>query len=494
MSFMLFLTLITYIGLFHLRIYHWVFLYEDPIKIITGCGSAVAVTVVLLIITAIIERAVVSRFEKALKNRNTEEVLRCYKNFSIPLVCVFLIGFFIGVGVTNIIDGLKGTVEWNVYIFIFMLFQGMSVGYFGYTVTNYRVKKFLMAERMKKAGIKNADYNINTDLHRAVVSLILLSSTDFIIVPLGILQNPGVNPLAKFFIYSLISAVFNGVICTAGYKIIFKNIQKNDRFVKDHLYEEMQNLAIAAKESAATGQDQNAAIKEIVATVEDSNNLSASIQQKVSDVTILADKSKNDVESGIDFLEGTINDLVEVLKSTMSTIDGIKDLGLKVDNIWDIVKLINDLADQAKIIAFNAELEASAAGEAGKNFHIVATEVRRLSDNIIDSTHEVKDKIQEVQKSSDSLILASEKGGRLIDNGHKNIRSLESKFASIKESSELTAKSSEDIKMFMQQLSTSSEQILVAMKQIASGVDNFSQSTENISKSSEHIKELAGQI
>ena len=91
----------------------------------------------------------------------------------------------------------------------------------------------------------------------------------------------------------------------------------------------------------------------------------------------------------------------------MLTTERIKELNTKMNGIWDIVGIINNVADQTKIIAFNAELEASSSGEAGKNFHIVATEIRRLSDTILDSIKEIKIVIDEIQKASDRLILDS---------------------------------------------------------------------------------------
>ncbi len=61
--------------------------------------------------------------------------------------------------------------------------------------------------------------------------------------------------------------------------------------------------------------------------------------------------------------------------------------------------LINTVADQTKLIAFNAALEASSAGESGKRFSVVASEIRRLADSVTDSTHEIEDRIQEIQDS-----------------------------------------------------------------------------------------------
>ncbi|MBP5156522.1 MAG: hypothetical protein ILP18_01435, partial [Treponema sp.] len=158
------------------------------------------------------------------------------------------------------------------------------------------------------------------------------------------------------------------------------------------------------------------------------------------------------------------------------------------------VTLINSVADQAKIIAFNAELEASSAGEAGKNFHIVATEIRRLADGIIDGTKEIKEKINEIQQSSDSLILASENGTVKIEEGCDTAKSLEERFESIKNASEVTAASAGDITTIIQQQAAASEQILITLKQIAAGIENFTAATESISTASQNLKAIAVEL
>ena len=173
------------------------------------------------------------------------------------------------------------------------------------------------------------------------------------------------------------------------------------------------------------------------------------------------------------------------------TIDGIKILSEKIESIWDIVTLINNVADQAKIIAFNAELEASTAGEAGKSFRIVANEIRRLSDGIIDGTREIKEKINEIQHSSDSLILASESGTEKINAGYENARGLEAKFANIRSSAEITANSADGIAEIIRQQASASEQILIALKEISAGVENFTVATDNISLASENVRKIS---
>ncbi len=133
-------------------------------------------------------------------------------------------------------------------------------------------------------------------------------------------------------------------------------------------------------------------------------------------------------------LTKNVQKLNEISVANHQTIDGIKNLSNEVENIGNIVTLITDIADQAKIIAFNAELEASSAGESGKNFHIVATEVRRLTDGIIDSTKEIKERIAGVQKSTDTLIIAGESSTTKVDEGCETAKNLEVRFGIIKES------------------------------------------------------------
>ena len=282
--------------------------------------------------------------------------------------------------------------------------------------------------------------------------------------------------------------------CLVFYGFIINKSAEKERKVSERLVAETQNLAVSSKETAATAQDQSAAVKEIVATMEDNTALSEDISQKIKDVSGVANKTSGDVAEGVTFLEANVRQLHEIAETNQNTISGIKALGDKINNIWDIVSLINSVADQAKIIAFNAELEASSAGEAGKNFHIVATEIRRLADGIIDGTKEIKERINEIQQSSDNLVLASESGTDKIKAGVEEAKNLEARFASIRNASEVTATSAGDITTIIQQQAMASEQILVTLRQIASGVENFTGATEHISKVSQVLKEIATEL
>ncbi len=288
-----------------------------------------------------------------------------------------------------------------------------------------------------------------------------------------------------------VAAIF---ICLGRILKQLLNIQANETRLSTELDDETQTLVVTANEVSATSQDQNAAVKEIVATMEDTNCLSKNIACKIQDVTAITKKTSDDVANGADALLLNVKKLHEISDANQKTISGIKSLGDVVSNIWDIVSMITSVADEAKIIAFNAELEASSAGESGKNFHIVASEIRRLANGIIDSTKEIKDKITEVQTSSDSLILVSESGTLKVSEGCEIARELEEKFESIKKNAQITATSAQEISTIIEQQTSASGQILLTLKQISAGVASFSTSTEVVSSSAMRLKTIATKL
>ncbi|MCR4823672.1 MAG: hypothetical protein K5873_12465 [Treponema sp.] len=320
-----------------------------------------------------------------------------------------------------------------------------------------------------------------------------ISSTPWFIVA----EGPVGDFTKRFMRLVILSAIFILIFGLLSSFINIKTVRKarsGEHKLGKRIFSETQTLVESSKNNALTAQNQNVAVKEIVATMEDNTALSEDISQKIKDVSGIAVKTSEDVSEGVSYIEDNVLQLQAIALTNEGTITGIKALGEKISNIWDIVTLINSVADQAKIIAFNAELEASSAGEAGRNFHIVATEIRRLADGIIDGTKEIKEKITEIQQSSDSLILASEDGTEKIQTGVVNAKNLEERFASIKAASEVTAESAGKITTIIQQQTVASEQILITLKQIATGVERFTEATEHISNASQNLKEIAMEL
>ncbi len=274
----------------------------------------------------------------------------------------------------------------------------------------------------------------------------------------------------------------------------FEEILKRVRTSSEVLTESVHNLSASAQEISTTSNQQAASVKEIVSTMEDSERLSHDIAGRINEVASIANGTKDTVAQGFDLIQNSLGKMDEIKEANAQRITGVKSLGDRIETIWDIVNIINAIADQTKIIAFNAELEAAAAGDAGKNFKIVASEIRRLADSTVASTGEIKAKINEIQHSSDHLIIASEEVTEKIAEGWDLSSRLRKVFEEILSSSEISANSAGHIALSINQQANAFEQILQTLKQISEGIDNFVLSTQSTTEASQRLEETAGAL
>ena len=273
--------------------------------------------------------------------------------------------------------------------------------------------------------------------------------------------------------------------------LLFRSILNDIHEIGNTMIQPMEGLTEIAQSTASTSLEQSTGVKEILATMEDTDRQTRNIVDKIADVTTVAEGTERNVNAGFETLQSNLDKMTEITDANVSTISGIRELGEKIGSIWEIVKIINDIADQTRIIAFNAELEASSAGDSGKNFHIVANEVRRLAAGITNSVDQIKDRITEIQHSSDNLIITSESGTEKIREGLELSEKLKEKFNDIQSSSEITVESANQIKEIINQQSTAFDQIVATVRQISSGIENFSTSTSTVNNTAQKLKEAA---
>jgi methyl-accepting chemotaxis protein len=245
---------------------------------------------------------------------------------------------------------------------------------------------------------------------------------------------------------------------------------------------------------SSTSLEQSAGVKEIVTTMEDSGALSRNISGRISNVASGAEEMTKEVASGFDILRKNVSQLQEINLSNAEITEGIRQLSTQIDGVRDLVNSINDIADQTRIIAFNAELEAVRAGAAGRNFHIVAAEIRRLADSTMNSTQEIRQRIADVQNASRDLVSVSGNGTSCIADGMHMAQELDAHFTGIKASADITSEKSVEIVHIIEQQTESFNQIVITLRQISSGIDNFTQSAGMINATAAEMEKQAGRL
>lgn len=254
------------------------------------------------------------------------------------------------------------------------------------------------------------------------------------------------------------------------------------------------DISVAIQEQAAVSSEQSASVSEITSTMEELSASSFQIAEHSGSVVDIATRTWEDTKKGATAIETVIMKMADINNDNQHSIDEILELGKKSKEITKIMEIINTIADQTKLIAFNAALEAAGAGEAGKRFGVVAVEIRRLADSVMESTGEIEGKISEIQESINRLVIASEKGSKGIQEGMEYSNSTASLLIDIVDAAHATTEAAKQISLSTQQQKTAGDQVVIALREIVAGTGQTTEAIEKISLISGGMERLSDEL
>lgn len=185
--------------------------------------------------------------------------------------------------------------------------------------------------------------------------------------------------------------------------------------VKEQFRGGAEEILMLSEEQAEFSQKQATSLYHSVQTFHDLTEAFAQMIKQATAVTEGMDAGIQTARQAENTLKETTSSLEEMRTHASVNAERMVLLGEKVAQIDHVVKIITTIADQTKLIAFNASIEAAGAGDAGGRFSVVATEVRRLANTVVESAEEMKNTVSSIQTSSSELILSSETGVRQVN-------------------------------------------------------------------------------
>jgi twitching motility protein PilJ len=180
-----------------------------------------------------------------------------------------------------------------------------------------------------------------------------------------------------------------------------------------------QAQAAAAHMAKASG----AQSRQISAASESMADMAASIEEVSGNSERCADVARHSVDiahKGGDAVRRTIDGMNAIRETIQETSKRIKRLGESSQEIGNTVELINDIAEQTNILALNASIQASMAGEAGRGFAVVADEVQRLAERAANATKQIEVLVRTIQADTNEAVVSMERsttdvvGGALL--------------------------------------------------------------------------------
>ena len=246
-------------------------------------------------------------------------------------------------------------------------------------------------------------------------------------------------------------------------------------------------IAATARQQQATAAETAATTTEIGATSREIHATSRDLVRTMNEVSVVSEQTSSLAGSG----QAGLNRMGDTMQSVMDAAGSVSAklaiLNEKAGNINQVVTTITKVADQTNLLSLNAAIEAEKAGEHGRGFSVVATEIRRLADQTAVATYDIEVMVKEIQSAVAAGVMGMDKFSDQVRRGMQDVQTAGSQLSQIIAQVQALAPRFQIVNEGMQAQASSAEQINQALVQLSEAAQ---QTVESLQQSSQAIEEL----
>ena len=246
-------------------------------------------------------------------------------------------------------------------------------------------------------------------------------------------------------------------------------------------------LAEASEHQARQIAEASGAIQQMAHSIDE-------VSANASESSAVAERSVAIANKGNEVVHNTIHGMDNIRDQIQDTAKRIKRLGESSQEIGDIVSLIDDIADQTNILALNAAIQASMAGDAGRGFAVVADEVQRLAERSSAATRQIETLVRAIQADTNEAVISMEQTTTEVVRGARLAQDAGVALEEIEGVSQNLAALIQSISNAAQQQTTSAGQISLTMNVIQQITSQTSSGSTATADSIGNLAKMASQL
>lgn len=249
----------------------------------------------------------------------------------------------------------------------------------------------------------------------------------------------------------------------------------------------MTEIAATSKQQQATAAEVAATTTQIGATSREIAVTSKELVRTITDVAAVSDNAAalaSGGQAGLAHMESTMSHVMEAANSINAKLAVLNE---KAGDINQVVTTITKVAGQTNLLSLNAAIEAEKAGEYGRGFAVVSSEIRRLADQTAVATYDIEQMVKEIQSAVSASVMGMDKFAEEVRRGLTDVHDIGNTFGEIITQVQALAPRIDTVTEGMQAQATGAEQISEALVQLTEATQ---QTVESLRQSSAAIDEL----
>ncbi len=263
----------------------------------------------------------------------------------------------------------------------------------------------------------------------------------------------------------------------------------------------MSQMAAVVEEIGGSVESLMQAADKTTTSVADMDKTIKQVEQNAQETAAISDTVRYDAELGKQSVDATIVGINEIRRSSQTTLAAITSLTQRAEAIGSILSVIDDVAEQTNLLALNSAIIAAQAGEHGKGFAIVSSEIKALANRTRQSTMEISELIKGVQEETGTAMAAISQTERKVAEGELlSLRSGDA-LAKVVTGVEMASRQIGEIANVTVEQARGSQEIHGAMQHVAEMVSQIARScqeqvatSKGIMRAVELMKNFTGQV
>lgn len=241
---------------------------------------------------------------------------------------------------------------------------------------------------------------------------------------------------------------------------------------------------------AASAAQQAAAAGEVTAAMEELSRTAAEISDHAERQNQLVVTAESEGAAGAEAVADAVEGVGAVERRIADVTARADTLGTRSREIFRVLELISDIAQETHLLSLNAALEASSAGGRGRRFAVVAGEVRILAERVRDSVATVRSQIEEFASAIRSTVVATEEGGKEAARVLEEARAATGALAALRSSLTESSEAARQISSVTRQQTSATEEVLSTLRELHQVVERMSRDLAQLSATSGKLRSI----